>query len=61
MKNYYRIMAGHKSMQHIAQCQAGRFIGADYGIDVDLTDNRTSGIYFKTGLDLEDTKVHDIF
>lgn len=36
MKNYYRIMAGRKSV-HAEVCHAEQFIGADYGIDIDLT------------------------
>ena len=37
MKNYYRIMLGHKSI-HADAALKGNFIGADYGIDIDLTD-----------------------
>jgi len=36
-KNYYRIMLGRGSM-HAEACFTGNFIGADFGIDVDLTD-----------------------
>lgn len=36
MKNYYRVMLGRKSI-HAAECLSGGFIGADYGIDQDLT------------------------
>jgi restriction system protein len=36
MKNYYRVMLGKGSM-FAAECIAGNFIGADYGIDQDLT------------------------
>ena len=36
MKRYYRIMLGAKSM-HADECRAGGFIGADFGIDQDLT------------------------
>jgi restriction system protein len=36
MRTYYRIMLGAKSM-HAAECFAGNFIGADYGITEDLT------------------------
>lgn len=36
MKTYYRIMLGKKSV-HAAECFAGNFIGADYGINEDLT------------------------
>ncbi len=36
MKNYYRIMLGAKSM-HADECFKGNFIGADYGIHIDLT------------------------
>jgi restriction system protein len=35
-KNYYRIMLGRKSM-YAEECHSGKFIGADYGIDMDLT------------------------
>lgn len=35
-KSYYRIMLGGKS-KHAETCFQGRFIGADYGIDEDLT------------------------
>lgn len=36
MKTYYRIMLGQQSV-HAAECFAGNFIGADYGITDDLT------------------------
>lgn len=36
MKSYYRVMLGRKSV-HAAECFAGSFIGADYGIDQDLS------------------------
>lgn len=36
MKKYYRIMLGSKS-KHAEECYKGNFIGADYGIDEDLT------------------------
>ena len=36
MKSYYRVMLGRKSV-HAAECLSGGFIGADYGIDQDLT------------------------
>lgn len=36
MKAYYRVMLGRKSV-HAAECLSGGFIGADYGIDQDLT------------------------
>lgn len=36
MKNYYRVMLGRKSM-HAEECYQGQFIGADFGIDTDLT------------------------
>ena len=36
MKNYYRIMLGKKSI-HAEKCYEGKFIGADFKIDVDLT------------------------
>ena len=36
MRTYYRIMLGSKSM-YAAECFAGNFIGADYGITEDLT------------------------
>jgi restriction system protein len=35
-KSYYRIMLGRKS-KHADTCYQGQFIGADYGIDEDLT------------------------
>ncbi len=35
MKNYYRIILGRKSA-HAAECVAGGFIGADFGINEDL-------------------------
>ena len=36
MKTYYRLMLGRKST-HAAECFAGNFIGADYGVAEDLT------------------------
>ena len=36
MKNFYRIMLGAKSM-HADECVKGNFIGADYGVHIDLT------------------------
>lgn len=36
MKEYYRIMLGRKSV-HAGECLRGGFIGADFGIDGDLT------------------------
>ncbi len=36
MKNYYRIMLGHKSI-HAEECIKGNFIGADFDIKVDLS------------------------
>lgn len=36
MKSYYRVMLGRKSV-HAAECFAGGFIGADYGIERDLS------------------------
>jgi restriction system protein len=36
MKSYYRVMLGRKSV-HAAECFAGGFIGADYGIRQDLS------------------------
>jgi restriction system protein len=36
MNNYYRIMLGRKSA-HSAECFAGGFVGADYGIHEDLS------------------------
>lgn len=36
MKSYYRVMLGRKSI-HAAECFAGGFIGADYGIEQDLS------------------------
>jgi len=36
-KNYYRIMLGGKSA-HAEECHQGGFIGADWGMDIDLTD-----------------------
>jgi restriction system protein len=36
MKNYYRVMLGKKSI-HAEECLAGNFIGADFGINQDLT------------------------
>lgn len=35
-KRYYRVMLGRQSA-HAAECRAGGFIGADFGIHVDLT------------------------
>jgi restriction system protein len=36
MKSYYRLMLGQKSV-HASDCRTGGFIGADFGIDQDLT------------------------
>lgn len=36
MKSYYRVMLGRGSV-HAAECFAGGFIGADYGIEQDLS------------------------
>lgn len=36
MKNYYRIMLGRKSI-YAKEAYEGNFIGADYGLDTDLT------------------------
>jgi restriction system protein len=36
MKSYYRVMLGRKSV-HAGECFAGGFIGADYGIEQDLS------------------------
>jgi restriction system protein len=36
MKRYFRIMLGARSV-HAAECRAGNFIGADYGINQDLS------------------------
>jgi restriction system protein len=36
MRNYYRVMLGRKSV-HAAECFAGNFIGADFGINQDLS------------------------
>jgi restriction system protein len=36
MKNYYRVMLGRGSV-YADQCFAGNFIGADFGINQDLT------------------------
>ena len=36
MKSYYRVMLGRKS-SHAAECLAGSFIGAGFGIDEDLS------------------------
>lgn len=35
-KSYYRVMLGRQSA-HAAECRTGGFIGADFGIQVDLT------------------------
>jgi len=40
MKNYYRIMLGARSA-HAAECFQRSFIGADFGIDQDLTNKLT--------------------
>ena len=37
MKNYIRVILGAKSI-YAKECYEGNFIGADYGIDQDLTD-----------------------
>lgn len=36
-KSYYRVMLGRKNV-HAAECLAGGFIGADYGIEQNLSD-----------------------
>ena len=38
MKNYYRVMLGKKSA-YADEARKGGFIGADYGIDVDLSNH----------------------
>ncbi|GBU27996.1 hypothetical protein R84B8_01552 [Treponema sp. R8-4-B8] len=38
MKQYFRIMLGSKS-KYAEDCYHGNFIGADYGIGEDLTNN----------------------
>ncbi len=38
MKSYYRMMLGRKSM-YARECQEGAFIGADFGLDQDLSGN----------------------
>jgi restriction system protein len=38
VKNYYRVMLGQKSV-YAAECFAGNFIGTDFGIDQDLTND----------------------
>ena len=38
MKSYYRVMLGQKSV-HADVCFAGNFIGTDFGINQDLTNN----------------------
>lgn len=40
MKSYYRVMLGKGSV-HAAECFAGNFIGADFGIDQDLSPKLT--------------------
>lgn len=35
-KRYYRVMLGRQSV-HAAECRAGGFIGADFGMHIDLT------------------------
>ena len=35
-KSYYRVMLGRGSM-YADECHDGRFIGTDYGMDIDLT------------------------
>ena len=40
MKSYYRIMLGAQST-YAAEARAGSFIGVDYGIDQDLTNELT--------------------
>lgn len=37
-KSYYRVMLGRKSM-HAEACRQGNFIGADFGLHIDLTDS----------------------
>jgi len=44
MKNYFKIMLGHKS-RHADECFEGGFIGADYDIHKDLA-GRFGGHYF---------------
>jgi restriction system protein len=36
MKNYYKIMLDRKS-KYADECLAGNFIGADYSMNIDLT------------------------
>lgn len=38
MKNYYRVMLGPKSV-HAEECFAGNFIGTDFGVNQDLSNN----------------------
>ena len=38
VKSYYRVMLGQKSI-YAAECFAGNFIGTDFGIEQDLTDD----------------------
>jgi restriction system protein len=38
MKNYYRVMLGQKS-KYAAECFEGNFIGADFGIEQDLSNS----------------------
>lgn len=38
MKNYYRIMLGRGSV-YARECHEGGFIGADFGIEQDLTND----------------------
>ena len=40
MRSYYRVMLGAQSA-HAAEARTGSFIGADYGIDQDLTNELT--------------------
>lgn len=42
MKSYYRVMLGRKSV-HAAECFAGNFIGADFGIAQDLSGHLPDG------------------
>jgi restriction system protein len=37
LKNYYRVMPGRKSM-YADECFNGNFIGADFGVEIDLSD-----------------------
>lgn len=37
MRNFYRLMLGEKSV-HAKECFAGGFVGVDFGLHQDLTD-----------------------